>query len=227
MKEHIEFDRANFPMVWVESLEAYIHLLPVTKIQFEYFLWDSKQANLDQAWLDRIYTMNERITPKRVNKGNYWRAFFTGIAPSEAELFAAWCADSDEDTEYRLPSSEEWRKAYKEMQNQPAIPLDDPRLGRLAERTKTLLKQLVGSLPETPETLAEQMLFDGGVLEWVNGEGSYPTDYVGHGQTNRSWDYSGQVLSRPYQPRTIPKGPTDMEGRASYFGFRLLRCSNT
>lgn len=226
MNKTIEYDRVGFPMVWVNCLKGYVHLLPVTKIQFEYFLWDTPASTLDQTWLDRIYKLNERITPKKINNRNYWRAFMSGIAPAEAEKFAAWSGGSDENVQYSLPSDVEWRDAYNEMLLSPSIPPDEfeDNPGRISPRVLLLLRRLYDEVKH--ETLADQMLFDGGVLEWVQATNSTNgCDYAAHGQTSRSWSYSGNYLIRPFPVRSVPKGPDDNSDRAAIHGFRLLRRS--
>ncbi|MBM3881112.1 MAG: hypothetical protein FJ387_15550 [Verrucomicrobia bacterium] len=222
----LELDRANFPMIWVESLQAYLHWIPVTKIQFEYFLWESSFSRLDQEWLDRVYKLNPRVTPKKIGKGNYWRAFLTGVAPVEAEQYATWCGEAADGLQYSLPTAEEWQKAYREMQGRPCHPLeqDQAAWGRLSDRVQTLLTQLRLSL-SAPKHLADQMLFDGGVLEWVSTAAHADADsgWGGYGQTNRSFEFTGMYLNRLFPVKSVPKGPDDNAGRAPYNGFRLLR----
>lgn len=229
----IEFDRAGFPMIYLDSVKAHLHWLPVTKIQFEYFLFEAGSSGLDQAWLDRLYQLNGRISPRKIGKGNYWRALMTGIAPVEAALYADWCSESDEGSEYRLPKAEQWQKAYEEARDRECLDwtqwseTDHP---RIPDRAKTLFRQIRESLPVgEARKLADQMLFDGGVLEWVNAESETKasSEWGAYGQTNRSFVVSGMYLTRLFPVRTVPKSPEDQAGRAPYYGFRLLRFSKT
>ena len=43
-------DRTGFPMVWIEPIEAWMHVLPFTKIQLEYFLVDTNKTHFDHKW---------------------------------------------------------------------------------------------------------------------------------------------------------------------------------
>lgn len=227
---NIVFDRANFPMIWVEGLQAHIHWLPVTKIQFEYFLWDATHSSLDQAWVDRVYNLNPRVTPKKIHKGNYWRAFITGVAPVEAEMFAAWCGDSGDHSEYSIPKADEWQTAYKEMQGQACEELNVDTFSRSPDRVKTLLRKIEASLPQRRHR-ADQMLFERGVLEWVStpGNDEMNQNYSAYGQTNLGWEgaNSGPWLNRLFDVRHVPMSPDDDAGRAAYYGFRLLRRQTT
>jgi len=208
-------------MIWVDCLQGHIHFLPATKIQIEYFLWDATGSSLDQAWLDRLYKLNERVTPKKISRANYWRAFLTGIAPIEVEQYAGWCGDGpDEGAQYSLPTAQQWQDCYKEMQAREPIHWDSATRQRLSGRVNTLLDQLA-NLPAPPKSLADQMFLDGGVLEWVTS--TEDGEYAAHGQTSRSWDFSGNFLSRRFPVKSVPKSPDDHTGRTLYYGFRLLR----
>ena len=62
-------DKAGFPMIWVDKpLSAYIHWLPVTKIQFELFMCDSPSSDLSDAWYREVLSLNPRVSPKNVTK---------------------------------------------------------------------------------------------------------------------------------------------------------------
>lgn len=224
MDTSIALDRAGFPMIRIEALNAHIHWLPVTKIQFEYFLWSTRQTGLDQAWMDRVYQFNPRETPAKLGGTNYWRAFITGVAPAEAMAYAEWCQASSEEGDYSIPTTEEWQTAWKAMRETETIELASKLSGKVTDRTLLLL-QNVGKSHPMAKNRADQMLFDQGVIEWVGtaqraGGGA---GWGGHGQTHPSFYSSGKFLERSYPIRSIPSGPSDANGRMPFFGFRLLR----
>lgn len=228
MNKPVTYDRARFPMIWVESVQAHLHFLPVTKIQFEYFLWDSASSSLDQAWLDRMYKLNPRVSPRQVDPRNYWRAFMTGVAPIEAEMYAQWCAGPEEEVRYSLPTAADWQKAYKELQERDANTWDPACLEQSPARAQTLFSQLL-ACPARRTKLADLMFFDGGVLEWVDttGERSFGGEWGGYGQTHRNFVSSGPCLNRLFPVKAVPKSPEDNAGRGAYYGFRLLRRERT
>lgn len=226
---NVRFDRAYFPMVRVESIDAFLHWIPVTKVQFEYFLWDSISHGLDQAWLERMYKLNPRITPAKIARNNYWRIFMTGIAPFEADRFAGWCGDDTDETGlYGLPTAEEWQRAIKELQSRNCLSSEELIHAQAPDRIKTLLLKLTTAAPQAPRTLADQMFFNGGVLEWVQHQGERVGDpgYVAHGCLNPGWGDNvihTNHLSRPLPVKSVPGSPDDNKGRYAHYGFRLLR----
>ena len=56
----ISHDRTGFPMIWIEPIEAWLHVLPFTKIQLEYFLVDTNETNFDHKWYKN--RLNENLS---------------------------------------------------------------------------------------------------------------------------------------------------------------------
>ncbi|GAB4204684.1 MAG: hypothetical protein OHK0022_30060 [Roseiflexaceae bacterium] len=216
-------DRAGFPMVVIDTLDIAIHWLPLTKIQFEWFICSQTSETFDEAWYNEVTSRNPRISPSRVSSGNYWQAFLTDIRPSEAERFARWCGDS-----YSLPTLDQWLGAYEFLKTQQPVKgligtLEQQGL-KLSERAKTLLEKLDAASEKGckeagyPRTLADQMFLRRGVLEWVAVRDAR-TQWGGMGLVNRNLHSiminpdNGQP-ARPGQPELI---------RMHYYGFRLIR----
>jgi hypothetical protein len=212
-----EYDRAGFPMIWVEEVHAYVHWLPITKIQFEHFLCDITDSTFDAAWYDRLLALNPRISPRDVNDRNYWRAFVTALLPVETERFARWCGE-----DYGLPTLSEWFTVYKALK---ALPRDRPewsesmplRVRSLLSRVETAWERAASRM-NYPETRADQMLMRLGVLEWIQ-DPSNGYQWGGMGQPHPS--FHGILITpengkpaRPLHPET---------DRLSSYGFRLLR----
>jgi len=211
--------RTNFPMVWVEELDAYMHWFPVTKVQFEYFLCEVNDSQFDESWYDEILSLNPRVSPTAIRGTNYWRAFITGVLPSEAQRFARWCGQ-----DFSLPTIEEWTIAYRALkQQQPEDVAAILGLAKLNERARTLVQRL-DTAPQAalkqlgyPRTRAEQMLLRLGVLEWVECR-NQASRWGGIGETYPDF-HSALFSPESGQPR-LPKDPeTD---RIPYYGFRLL-----
>ena len=215
-----ELDRTGFPMVWVDAINAYVHWIPVTKLQFEYFLCAEPQRHFDASWYDEIRFLNRRVAPNEIRVNNYWNAFLSGITPSEVQRFARWCGD-----EYTMPTLNDWFTAYKALR---ALPPEPPSvidsMGNLRERVQTVLTRLnsasTRALKESgyERTLADQMLMRMGVMEWVECPGQH-FQWRGMGQTFPS--FYGSLFTPDHGRPSIPNNPETE--RLHAYGFRLIR----
>lgn len=213
-------DRCEFPMVWVDELAAYVHLYPVLKIQFEYFLCASTESYFDAAWYDNVLQLNPRITPGGIREDNYYRAVLSGVLPDEAQRFARWCGD-----EYSIPTLKEWLIAYRALRSRSPVSISTL-LGtdRPKERTRLLMERLdqassrVVARAKYERTFADQMLMRMGVMEWVECP-ERRTRWGGMGETPPGL-YGMLFTPESGQPHL----PTNPEAeRLLYYGFRLLR----
>ena len=215
-----ELDRTGFPMVWVDAINAYVHWIPVTKLQFEYFLCAAPHSHFDASWYDEVLFLNPRVAPNEIRASNYWNAFLTGIMPSEVQRFARWCGD-----EYAMPTLKDWFTAYKALKALPAEPrsvIDS--IGNLRERAQVVLARLDSAstiaLKESgyERTLADQMLMRMGVMEWVECPSQH-SRWGGMGQTFPS--FHGSLFTPDHGRPNIPNNPE--EERLNAYGFRLIR----
>lgn len=216
-------DRTGFPMVYIDTLKAYIHWLPVTKIQFEQFICSQPSSQFDELWYSQLLELNSRISPGSVRDINYWQAFLTGVVPREAQSFARWCGEG-----YSVPTLADWFAAYKELKELPPEngSVVEPfvhEYKRVSDRTRTLLSRLdnasVRACKEADykRTLADQMFMRLGVMEWVevNDQRSY---WGGMGETNSK--LHGNLFTPDHGQASRPNRPETT--RLSYYGFRLL-----
>ena len=221
----IKLDRAGFPIVWVQSIDAYLHWLPVTKIQFEFFLCAEPSAQFDAQWYDDILKLNPRVSSQAITASNYWGGFLSGILPSEAEQFARWCGPG-----YAVPTLDEWRKAYTFLKAQPVAPqailhtLQQPGSPKLADRAQRLLTQLEAAQQRVwrevdfnPPSQADQMFMRMGVLEWVESS-ELRNRWGGMGQTHQR--FHGGFFTPDHGQPSRPNDPENM--RLHHYGFRLL-----
>lgn len=218
----IVLDRTGFPMVRISVLDAYVHWLPVTKIQFELFMAATSNSLFDSRWYDEILELNPRITPAAIRPNNYWQAFLTGITPVEAQRFAQWCGP-----EFALPTLEEWNTAYQELKELPECQLEKlGGLGSSTGRTRTLFTQLDSSgrvVTEqiggyNPRTLADQMLMRLGVMEWVECT-TQRVRWGGMGITHPV--FYGALQNPDHGQPMLPISPET--NRLRHFGFRLIK----
>ncbi len=214
-----KLDRSGFPMVWVDAIKAYMHWIPITKIQFEYFLCAAPDSHFDADWYEEVLSLNPRVTPKGIGAKNYWNAFLTGITSSEVQRFARWCGDR-----YTIPTLEDWFTAYKALKMlSPEPPGVVDSMGKVRERVRTVLTRLYSMSPTVlaevgyEQTLADQMYMRMGVMEWVEG-GAQGPQWGGMGETFPS--FHGSLFSPDYGQPHAPNNPD--EDRLYYYGFRLI-----
>lgn len=83
----------------------YMHVLPVTKYQFERYIWEKAPD-----WVDYEEIVNEtgRISPDEVTEDNIKQALLTRISFEEAVEISSWFGG-------RLPTADEWEKARDEI----------------------------------------------------------------------------------------------------------------
>lgn len=221
----IQLDQVGFPLIWIESLNAYMHWLPVTKIQFEYFLCAEPDPQFDAQWYETLLKLNPRVSPQNLTNNNYWGALLSGILPAEAGHYARWCG-----TGYALPTLDEWRKAYNFLKTQPVQPqeilnqMKQQYSQKLSERVLRLLTQLETIQPRIwrdaelkPTSLADQMLMRMGVLEWVESN-ELRNHWGGMGQTHAR--FHGSMFTPDHGQPSRPNDPENV--RLHHYGFRLL-----
>lgn len=208
-------DPTGFPMLAVEP-DLYVHWLPITKIQFEYFMSDTYDRAFDIRWYEELLCLNPRVTPGKISPANYWKAFLSGIRPTEAQRFAFWCGDG-----FRLPSAAEWARAYQILSSQPALDLESidilkdlpPRLRELVLRTDEASSEAARCLGYV-RRLADQLLMRLGFLEWVDGDGRW-------GAMGEPFpELCGNLATPETGSPLIPSRPDSV--RLPCFGFRLV-----
>lgn len=99
-------DRTGFPLVAIPGLGMEVHLLPVTKVQFERFL--AEPDAFGDTWYEEALALNPRVPSRQFTAKNRERLFLTGILPEEALAFAKWLGAG-----FDLPTVTEWREIHK------------------------------------------------------------------------------------------------------------------
>lgn len=216
----VKLDSTGFPMVYMQAVNAYVQWLPLTKIQIEYFLCSTNDAMFDETWYNNINQMNPRLSPTQIRGANYWQTIATGILPREAQRYAIWCGRG-----YDLPTIQEWRSIYRELDNIPADRRWVQKVTEhhdLKERTRNLIQRMDNVLPNdngmgtSARTLADQMLFRQGVMEFVYEDDDRNT-FAGLGLTNSNF-VGG--LNQPDEAQYL-NDPSEGRRMRNY-GFRLI-----
>jgi hypothetical protein len=203
----------------VEAIAAWMHGLPVSKLQFERSLHQAPDRPFDAAWYDHLLALNPRIAPARIRPENYRNALLTGILPGEAQRFATWLGRG-----FAVPTLEQWLQSSSSLESQPATRgLPAALAAGLEEPVRTLVTRMEGALataatrPRRHRTLADQMLLRRGVLEWVEQPGG-PVRWVGIGEPLH---LARGVRVSPDRGPVVPDRPEAF--RSYLFGFRLIR----
>ncbi len=218
IKQRWELDPAGYPMIYVPPLDAFVHLFPVAKPQFEAFLAAaplpaaplpaaSSPARRD-AWYGELLALNPRLSPWSSSLASYEQLFVTGLLPEEAQAFAAHLGPG-----FCIPDMESWRTAYRWLAEQE---LSIPPAGleyEMAPAARRIWQGLLAAL--RPRKLLDLSLMQGGVLEWVTAADGRS---VALGKPRDAFDpsFRDPLKDRPWEPTTPIR-------RSKRFGMRLIR----
>lgn len=198
-------DATGYPLVFVEPLEAYVQLFPITKPQFEKFIASGGRRECGDEWYAELLTLNPRASYRSPDVPARERLFMTGVTPDEALAFGRWMG-----RDYALLTAQEWGACYKWFERQaapPAPPEIRDRLSRDALGVWGLVEGQWLGLSRQPN-LRELSLMTQGILEWVT---ERPGRYCGLGEPAAS------KLQRRAEDPVRPVG----RGRLRNLGFRL------
>lgn len=199
----LTFDRTNFPLLAIEEIGVEIHLLPITKQQFEQFLAES--GAVEPARYQEMLALHPIPPLDESDPSQRERLFVTGILPTEAQAFARWLGEG-----FDLPTLKEWRAVYAALKRTSL-----PRRDLVAELAGTPAGPILAGL--TRHVLSHLMLdialLRGGLVEWVKHERAF----VGLGAPRPDFHPN---LWNPLNHEIKPLRPQE---RLRYFGFRLIR----
>lgn len=210
----ISIDRTGFPFIGGGGL--LVHLLPVTKVQFERFLAESPpHSPYGDTWYETVLQINPRVSYRHFTAENREGIFITGILPEEALGFARWLGEG-----FRLPSLHEWRMVYQALLQRDMVErkLLQQLLSACGEQARTILEKLVAH-PTPAKARSGQIrwldlaLMHHGLVEWVKDN----SKYIGLGSPRP------QFYSNLWNPLVDEVAPLRPGERLAYFGFRLVR----
>jgi hypothetical protein len=105
----IEFDRTGFPLIRKNDWDFFISIFPVSKYQFESFLFENSPHR--NMYTDEWYREKLKLNPRKewwnIDE-KYYELFLTGLTLREIEPFLRYLGDN-----FRLPIRDEWIKLYK------------------------------------------------------------------------------------------------------------------
>ncbi len=192
-------DKSGYPLIWVDTLGAYVHLFPITKPQFERFIAASKHQEFGDEWYTEILKLNQRESYRSQDITAREQLFLTGIKTDEVAVFSKWLGHG-----YTLLTAADWCSFYKWCEEKPAPSIPDELRERLSKDAQAIWAIIQG---HKPSTFKELSLMTQGILEWVIEE---PGRFCGLGDPA-----SAKFLRKPF----IPIYPISY--RHKDFGFRL------
>lgn len=203
-----DLDGAGFPLVYVPPIRAYVHLFPVTKLQFEHFLAEARLSGYGDSWYIELLKLNPRLSPTASNCSDYEQLLVTGLLPDEVNAYLRWHGRG-----FKLLTVEQWRETFQwlEKQSFSVLPAElDVDLAPLARR---LWEDLL--VERCPNNLLDFSLMRGGVIEWVRESAGAS---LGMGQPRESFrpGFHDALRDAPFTPPSLVR-------RSKFFGFRLMR----
>ena len=206
----MDLDPTDFPLVRIPKLGLVVQLLPVTKVQFEYFLGEAPSVRqFDPSVYAEMTAANPRGSWRNAI-GRPESVFLTGVLPTEAEAFAHWLGEG-----FRLPRDDEWREIDRAM----ASPANTQLLDNVVANRHVHpgARALLASLGSTdhPPSWRQIGLFENGFLEWVRTQDGYRL-------LGRCRLHLYQLILNPQVHEAIRLQANPIP-RHKAFGFRLVR----
>ncbi len=199
----ISFDRTDFPLIVLEGIGIEVHLLPITKSQYERYAAGSNRTV--KAGYRQMLTLNPGVPPEDFASDERERLLVAGVLPEEAQAFARWLGEG-----FDLPTVEEWRAIYLTL-SRTFLPLHDLSAEVVGGTAGIILAQLLAQID--PRSMADLALMREGLVEWV--------------EQGKTW--VGLGAPRPgffpnlWDPLDHEVKPIRLDERLPYFGFRLVR----
>lgn len=159
-----QLDATGYPLIFVKPLEAYVHLFPVTKPQFERFVATGKGHGMDDRWYEERDASNPRASYRNPDVPALERLLMTGVSTDEALAFSRWLG-----REYRLLSADDWINYYEWLGGNPAPAVPRGLAGRMSRDALAIWNIVEVQLLDRrgPIDLRQLSLMRQGILEWV------------------------------------------------------------
>jgi hypothetical protein len=199
----ISFDKTNFPLVVIEEAGVEMHLLPVTKSQFEQYVQETGAVN--RSRYEEMLALNPAVPHANFRAEEREKLFVTGILPKEALKFAEWLGEG-----FDLPTVKEWRAALAALRRVPP-----PRRNLITDLIEGPADDILERLEEQIHirSLLDYTLMRDGLVEWVWQQ----KNLVGLGAPRPEFH------PNLWDPLYNEIKPLRLDVRVPYFGFRLVR----
>lgn len=195
-------DPLGFPMIKLDKKGFFIHLLPVTRCQFERFISRTEKQGYGDSWYEVIESLNHRVSPAKINPDNYEGTFISGVTPAEALDFISLLGKN-----YDLPTVEEWREAYLFLRKETGSVTDFP-----VSLPGGPAVKILGSVAKFPGSFFDKTFMNNCLVEWVRKGKSF----AGLGSPRP------QFHENAYNPEVDLWRPFNVNNRMHFFGFRAI-----
>lgn len=196
-----QVDESGYPLIFVEPLDAYVHLFPVTKPQFEKFIASGRKPGFGDEWYAALLELNPRVSYRSADISSPHGLFMTAVTTDEASEFSRWLG-----REYRLLTADDWATCSNWFAAQDAVSLPDELRNRLSQDAASIWDLVETQWLDGQSTLQDLSLMKQGILEWVI---ERPGRYCGVGEP---------ASSKLQRKASDPVRPL---GRLKNLGFRL------
>ena len=204
-------DRTGFPLVHLTELGYDVHLLPVSKSQFEQFASTDPIFRVIYEHARALNPLPMGVPKRQSTEPFVAQKLMTGVLPEEALQFAVWLDNNEPTSDYALPNVDEWRAIYDCLQYERCEQyIDDVLENSPGEDAQRLIQRI---LKNQPQSLLALSLMRNGVIEWVHGE----SEWVGLGTPHPDF------YPNTFEPLQECVEPVDATQRIRTFGFRLIR----
>jgi len=196
-----EVDASGYPLILVEPLDAYVHLFPVTKPQFEKFIASGRKPGFGDEWYTELLELNPRVSYRCTDVSSPDGLFMTGVTTGEVSDFSRWLG-----RDYGLLTADDWATCSNCFATQNAVSLSDELRSRLSPDAAAIWDLVETEWLGGQSTLQDLSLMKQGILEWVV---ERPGRYCGVGEP---------ASSKLQRKASDPVRPL---GRLKNLGFRL------
>lgn len=198
---HWQVDASGYPLILVEPLDAYVHLFPITKSQFEKLITSGRKPGFGDEWYTELLELNPRVSYRSADISSPDGLFMTGVTTDEASDFSRWLGRN-----YGLLTAEDWAVCSNWFAAQDAVSLPDALRNCLSPDAVAIWDLVETKWLDRHSTLQDLSLMTHGILEWVV---ERPGRYCGVGEP---------ALSKLQRKASDPVRPL---GRLKNLGFRL------
>jgi hypothetical protein len=159
-----QVDNTGYPLIYVDPLEMYVHLFPVTKPQFERFIASGRKIKSDDQWYADVLASNPRVSYRSEDVIEREQLLTTGVTTDDALTFGRWLGRG-----YRLLTAAEWCECREWFGEKSACSVPPDLATRISDDALAIWNWIENEWLEQSDqiNLQQLSLMQQGILEWV------------------------------------------------------------